>query len=565
MSFDIRSFAEQVRPSPKKPSPESFNDSVFDAGSPQYVRPEDLFLDIQARLFGLKPLRMQDLSGLDPSDFKSRWLREGSPMVSLNTVGTITREQLVRAVMSLLRCPQRKKERFPTLLPVVPTLSSYKNIKANLPNFFNDQFRPALLFADDVQFSNRILQLRSKLYNGTPADNLKQLASALLPPVEAHGQIDANADLPTPHKGPLLRNYSITPSTALPVCESFQNVVDALVSMESQLPRVLWIRWLTAVVRVWLPLFFLKRCGVTSAAANAIKSALSQGSVSSSATLTDTLIGKAGILRGSRDWINQLAPIIQNYVRGRFELSILLELCNLCQRLFNNDRDPTDAKQESVIRKELDAFEVKPRQAINPLPPAVAPFASVKLSMPNDGGDGRLSFNEWLGWAVEQRASLDALARIIGATNTLDLVEKVYGHIRPNYEPLKSGFGKNALEYVGFALGAPRKVDRNPDSPDEFNVIYRAEGGRRARQITVQPGPELLTLVVQLVTFQSRQTLQASAKLSELLDLFEATGIDFRSNPDDFEGLKAELLRLGLLQSSADAAEAASLNPRYSF
>jgi hypothetical protein len=140
----------------------------------------------------------------------------------------------------------------------------------------------------------------------------------------------------------------------------------------------------------------------------------------------------------------------------------------------------------------------------------------------------------------------------------------VYSHVRPDYEPLKSGFGKNAYEYVAFVLGAPRKVDRDPAFPDEFNLIYRAEGGRRARHVTVQPGPQLLGMLVQLVNYQARADSGTFAKFGDLLDLFADVGIDFRSNPDDFEGLKADLLRLGLLQSSADAAEAATLKPPYS-
>jgi hypothetical protein len=81
----------------------------------------------------------------------------------------------------------------------------------------------------------------------------------------------------------------------------------------------------------------------------------------------------------------------------------------------------------------------------------------------------------------------------------------------------------------------------------------------------VQPGPELLTLLVQLVSHQATARYQTTAKLSDLLDLFDALGVDFRSSPDDFDTLKADLLRLGLLQSSADAAEAASLKSAYSF
>ena len=78
----------------------------------------------------------------------------------------------------------------------------------------------------------------------------------------------------------------------------------------------------------------------------------------------------------------------------------------------------------------------------------------------------------------------------------------------------------------------------------------------------LSPGPQLLGFLVQLVTLQSSKSI--SPKLSDVLDLFEALGVDYRSNPEDFEVLKSELLRLGLLRSSADAAEAASLNAAYS-
>jgi hypothetical protein len=170
-----------------------------------------------------------------------------------------------------------------------------------------------------------------------------------------------------------------------------------------------------------------------------------------------------------------------------------------------------------------------------------------------------------LTWIATNHPALDALAQIIGAEDTNNLVERVYAYIRPDYEPLRSGFGKNAYEYVAFALGAPRKADRDPEFPDEFNLIYRGEGGRRSRQVMIQPGPDLLALLVQLVSHQAASRYQTTAKLSDLLDLFDSLGVDFRSSPDDFETLKLDLLRLGLLQSSADAAEAASLKPAYSF
>jgi len=259
-----------------------------------------------------------------------------------------------------------------------------------------------------------------------------------------------------------------------------------------------------------------------------------------------------------------LAPIVQNYVRARFELSILLELSNLVIWLGTQGIDPAHEPHANAVRRRLDDYEVDPRRPNNPaLPNSTGALEAVKLSMPSDSGAEKLPFDAWLEWMLSKLPALDGLARIIGADGVIDLVEKVYGYIRPDYEPLKSGFGKNAHEYVAFALGAPRKLDRDPEFPDEFNLIYRGEGGRRARRILVQPGPQLLILLVQLASYQSRTKYQTTAKLSDLMDTFDALGVDFRSNPDDFENLKSELLRLGLLQSSADAAEAASLNPAY--
>jgi hypothetical protein len=565
MSFDLKSFAAQVRPSPKRPSPEAFGDSVFDAGSPQYVRPEDLFLDIQARLFDLKAYSTQDLHGIDPSDFRRRWAQNGAAVLALQKVGVVNDVQIADSIMSLLRCSKRKNERYPTLLPMVPALGFYKNIKPNLPNFFNDQLRPALSFADENGFAARIVSLKDKLCNGThPDDSLKQLSAALLPTPAGRASIQATNVAAPQLTRPLLKDHTITPSRVLPICSSLKDAIDSLIALEATLPRILWIRWVTAALRLWLPLFFLRRCAVTGAAAGAARVVLSSSSVPSASELTATLFGTTGILRGSKGWFNQLAPIIQNYVRARFELSILLELVNLHQRLAVHGIDPAHAAHVNRVRQELDVFAVVPGNVTTPsLPPATGILASKKLSMPADTAADQLPFDDWLKWMVTKRKALDALAKIIGADNTLDLVEKVYAYIRPDYEPLKSGFGKNAYEYVAFALGAPRKVDRDPEFPDEFNLIYRGEGGRRARHVMVLPGPQLLGLLVQLVSQQARVKFQTTAKLSDLLDLFDGLGVDFRSNPEDFEGLKFELLRLGLLQSSADAAEAASLNPTY--
>lgn len=565
MAFDLRSFAAQVRPSPRRPSPEPFAASIFDAGSPQYVRPEDLFLDIQASLFDLDRKWSQDPNGTDPSDFKARWLAHATPSLSLQRVDRVTNQQLVEVVMSLLRCSQRKKERHPTLLPILPALSLYKNIKPNLPKFLNDQLRPALTFADEAEFPARIAALKQCLVADTQQDDsVKQLAAALLP-LQNGTNLDPTAQAVPPHDGPLLKDFTQAPSRPLPVCRSLQEAIDSLCKLEQKMPRILWTRWLTATLRIWLPLFFLKRCAVTAQGALAAKAVLSTNTVPTPAELTTALFGTNGILRGSNEWLNQLAPLIQNYVRARLEISILLELANLHEWLGSQGIDPENPAHQARVRRKLDDYEVNPNRPTNPtLPSSTGLLASGKLSMPGDAAAGRLPFDVWLTSLTRNRAALDALAKTIGADDTANLVERVYAFIRPDYEPLRTGFGKNAYEYVAFALGAPRKVDRDPEFPDDFNLFYRGEGGRRSRQVMVQPGPKLLALLVQLVSHQAHRQHQSAAKLSDLLDIFDSLGIDFRSNPNDFETLKADLLKLGLLQSSADAAEAASLKPTYS-
>lgn len=566
MTFDLKSFAAQVRPSPQRP--EAFSDSVLDAGSPQYVRPEDLFLDIQARLFDLKPFWAKDLGGIDPADFRTRWIRQGASSLTLKKIGPVSGEQLVDSVMSLLKCSRRKKERYPTLLPMVPSLSHFKNIKPNLPNFLSDQFRPALAFADESGFSNRISILKSCLCDGTHADeSMRQLAAALLPPPSPAAKLSSASFQVPPHDAPILRDFTTQPNKALAVCSSFGEAIDTLIALEARVPRLLWTRWLTATIRLWLPLFFLRRCAIGANAAQLAKTILAQRIVPTSSVVSGFMLGGGSILRGNREWLNQLSPIIQNYVRARLELSILLELSNLHEWMVTQSINPVDPAHSQKISRELDNFEVDPaRPKYVPFPNGKGIFLnSAKLSMPGDSTrNDRLPFDAWLNWITKNRQSLDALARAIGANETADLVERVYAHVRPEYEPLRNGFGKNALEYVAFALGAPRKVDRDPEYPDEFNLLFRGEGGRRARQVQVQPGPQLLAMLVQFVSHKSSSKYNATAKLSDLLDLFETLGIDYRSNPEDFDGLRSDLLRLGLLRSSADAAEAASLNPAYS-
>ena len=555
MAFDVRTFAILVRPSPKRSSPEALSDSAFDAGSPQYVRPEDMFLDIQARLFGLTRKAAQDLGGLDPADFAGRWKKFGHTGAQLQNVDNIPRHELAEAVASLLRCPQRKKERHPTLLPMFASLGFYKNIKPNLPNFLNDQLRPALQFADEVTFPSRISSLQAKLIGTQTDDSVVVVAQALLPaPIGAPPIAPQTIDR---HPYPMLRDYAVTPSRPLGVCRRFGGAFDVLLDLEPYLPRIIWVQWLTSVLRLWLPLFFLRRCAVTTSAAQVAIGVLKSTSVPTARDLTTSLFMPRAILRGSAGWINQLAPLIQNYVRARFELSILLDLTNLHERLAMQGIDASNAGHSDRARQELATYE-------NALPPPTNTLAGVKLSMPGDVGAQKLELDAWLKQMVSNKNSLDGLARLIGASDACDLVDKVYAHVRPEYEPLNSGFTKNLREFVAYNLGAPLKRDRDPTVPDEFNLIYRGETGRRARQISIQPGPRLLGLLVQLVSRDARVTYGATAKLGDLLDLFEDLGIDFRSNPDDFERLKADLLRLGLMQSSADAAEAAALKPIYS-
>ncbi len=515
-----------------------------------------MFLDVQGRLFGLPRKSAVQLDGLDPADFLSRWQKSGGVSDALQNIDGVPRDELAEVVASLLRCPQRKRERHPTLSPLCPSLGFYKNIKPNLPNFFNDQLRPALQFADDSAFPNLVARLQRRLLVGSTSDDaIWLIAEALLPRPASEGEMCADNNVLALHTGPMLRDYAVTPSRPIPVCRSFQLAVENLLDLGISLPRVTWIQWLTASIRLWLPLFFLKRCAVTASAAQAVKLSLRSGYVPSAPELTVALLSPRTILRGSPDWFNQLAPLIQNYVRARFELSILLDLTNLHERLSLHGIDIGNPAHQERARQEHAAYEAG-------FPPPTG-FLAAKLSMPNDIGQDRLPLEVWLKALLARKVSLDALARIIGANDTLDLIDKVYAQVRPEYEPLNSGFTKNLREFVAYNLGAPLKRDRDPTFPDEYNFIYRGESGRRARQVSIQPGPQLLGLLVQLVNRSARITYRATAKLGDLLDLFEDLGIDFRSNPEDFDHLKGELLRLGLMQSSADAAEAAALKPIY--
>ena len=516
-----------------------------------------MFLDIQGRLFGLPRKSAQELGGLDPADFAARWKKFGRTGMELQNIDSIPPQELAEVAASLLRCPQRRKERHPTLLPIFPSLGFYKNIKPNLPNFFNDQLRPALQFADEADFPNLVSRLQARIKDGTWADDSVGVVAQALFAAPAGSKAIA-PEAVTRHVGPLLRDYSVTPSRPITVCNRLVRAIQALLDLEADLPRIVWIQWLTAVLRVWLPLFFLRRCAITTSAAQLAIEALKSGSVPTAKDLTTNLLRPRTILRGSAGWLNQLAPLIQNYVRARFELSILLDLSNLNEWLAMQGIDASNGAHNDRARGELVTYE-------NVLPKPARTLAGLKLSMPADSGPDKLRLDAWLNAMVTKKASLDGLARLVGASDVCDLVEKVYAHIRPEYEPLNSGFTKNLREFVAYNLGAPLKRDRDPTFPDEFNLIYRGEAGKRARQISVQPGPRLLGLLSQLVGHDARITYRATAKLGDLLDLFEDLGIDFRSNPDDFEQLKGDLLRLGLMQSSADAAEAAALKPLYSF
>src|SRR5260221_9263888 len=116
---------------------------------------------------------------------------------------------------------------------------------------------------------------------------MKQLAVALLPSVGSTGDGPDSSGLPIElHTGPLLKDFSVKPSRALPVCESFQSAIDTLIALESKVPRILWIRWLTTAARLWLPLFFLRRCAVTASAAQLAKSTITNGRVLNPVALT---------------------------------------------------------------------------------------------------------------------------------------------------------------------------------------------------------------------------------------------------------------------------------------
>jgi hypothetical protein len=569
MSKNIEIFAKHVRAS----LPKNLDGSVLDAGSPQYVLPEDQFLDIQSQIFGIS--RQGSQTGLNPADFGGRWQARATLELVLSRYGEVTDDRLASAVSQLLRGPQSRNQAFPTTLPVVPAVGFYKSLSTKRPNFFRDQFQPALFFADPACYDARIRALKEKLATGSVnEDTVRQTAEALIPiPRDGGVAIDADSFQPLPYKGPLLRNYSTSPDGPLPVFEGFAQSFDTLLSLEPRLPRLIWIRWLNALLRMWLPLVFLRRCEVTSSAGEEVLSAIKQNSAPAHSEISRRLCRERSLLRGSSEVLNQLTPQVQRFIRARFELSVLVQLSNLAEFLAGTGVDLTNPDHRQRAETRLQSYLRVDREGelLQELPaperdgPLWCSGKPTLLSMPNDTGSGKAPLDKWINWLVDNSAALNTLSSLIGASGTQDLVERVYAYLRPEYEPLKSGFGKNAYEYVAFTLGIAQKKDRDPSYPsDEHNFIQRKGRGRTAKHVSISPGPQLLAIFVQIVSAQAKACNHTSAKLSDLLDLFEMGGIDFRSNPEDFEFLKRTLLSLGLLRSSADAAEAAALSPPYS-
>jgi hypothetical protein len=549
--LDIKTFANLCFP----PSHDLLDDSAFDPGSPQYVRPEDMMLDIQSSLFGF-PRKQRGLRSLDhPSDFEKHWKDEGAPAARVNRSGGVTKEDLTGATMTLLRCSKRKAEHHPTVLPLVPAVSAYKSISAKLPVYFNDQLRPLISAADPAGFPAAIAKLRAALRGDhQPEDTLLKIAHALIPLPPALARVEP-PDIPA-HQGPLVMDFSGPIPVSLPICRSYIETLATLVELELKVPRVLWVRWLTAANRLYLPLFFLQRCSVASGAARAARSVLSGESAPDIPVLTAELLPRKAVLRGSPEMLNQLQPAVQEYVRARIELAAMLHLACIAE----NVTEPIEVIRNPTNKAKLGAHFEKYY-----MHNGAAPKSPKPLAMPGDPGPDRIPLEQWLSSLEANRGKMDAIAVLIGADSAVDLVDRVFGELRSDYMPLTNGFGKNAREFVAFTLGAPTKAERDPTMPDEFNLLVRNERSSAPRQVAVRPGSQLLELLVQLVTQEAQATHLTNAKLGDICDLFQKIGVDFRSEPADFDFLKEELLRQGLLESSADAAEAAGLKAAYAF
>lgn len=571
MSKKIEIFSKHIRAG----LPKSLAGSVLDAGSPQYVLPEDQFLDIQSQLFGIT--RSKD--GIDPLDFSARWRAVAPPALNLKRYGAVSDDRLALAVNHLLKGPQSKKQSFCTTLPLVPAVGFYKSLSPKRPNFFKDQLQPALLFAEPALYEARIDDFKRRLASATVReDSVRQAAEALIPvPASSQLKLDATAFQPRPYEGPLLRNYSLDPSDPLPVFAGLAVNFDTLLKLEDRLPRLIWIRWLNAVLRMWLPLSYLKRCRVTTTASREVLSALATGTAPLHAELSSRLCDQQPLLRGSNETLNQVTPQIQSFIRARFELGVVVQLSSVAEFLSSQGVDLLDPAHEERAVKFLQPYMKVDAQGeltshLSDLPdpdkdhdgPLWRNGRRRLISMPNNTGDDRVALDAWIRWLVANIARLDKLSKLFGAKSLNDLVERVYAQLRPEYEPLKINFGKNAFEYVAFTLGISQKSNRDPSFSDEYNFIERKGRGRTAKHVTIAPGSQLLAMLVQIVSARATWQHSASSKLSDLLDLFEMGGVDFRSNPEDFEFLKHKLVELGLLRSSADAAEAASLSPPYS-
>lgn len=550
-AFDLKALASLVTP-PKHPL---LDGSVFDPGSPQYVRPEDMMLDIQASIFGFK--RKEKAAGVaDPADFEKRWKNDGASKSKVERVGDVSPDELGTATMALVRTSRRKGEHFPAVLPLVPAISAYKNVSAKLPTYFKDQVRPLVTFGGPETYKPTMEAMCEALRARSQADDsLLQIADALVPLPNEFSALSPAPGVLTPYDNPVLMDFSSGAGKVIPICQTYRDAVSTIVEFERVLPHVLWIRWFTALNRLFLPLFFLRRCTAASFAARAMRRAIRDGSVYPT-TQFSREVSRAPVLRGSPDMLNQLQPVVQDYVRGRIELAVALQLTCLAEEL-KDGLDPGNPTNHPRIRERCENYYMDAGA------PPSGSLLHRRLAMPGDKSAERYPLDEWLGWLGQNRRKLDNLAKFIAGTDASDLIDKAFAELRRDYMPLTNGFGKNAKEFVAFMLGAPSKVDRDAAMPDEFNLIQRSERGTRSGHIAVRPGQQLLVMLVQLVARRAELTHNTSAKLGDICDLFEAIGVDFRSEPSDFDFLKGELLRHGLLETSADAAEAASLKPAY--
>jgi hypothetical protein len=282
------------------------------------------------------------------------------------------------------------------------------------------------------------------------------------------------------------------------------NDFTAILNLESSLPRVEWINYLSNYLRVIVPVWVLTSTKATSMIYDALIEIIDNSIIIDKVVFLDSFVKRnQKIFTCSESPNSGGEQIIKDYGVKRIKLSLLFYILEntLPEAIFKKHLDIEACSSDRIGL--FDFFE-----KILVYKEKIKDFVSL---------DSHLSIDQYLSRQAESYMGYK--------------------------DPLNTSILKNMSELL--------RVLREPETGfDSGGLLIPKKNGRQLTGYVVFPQPALIRLFTFLAC---NKKTNEKIMIKDLIDHFEAYGIDFSRSNEARENLSKSLMQLGLLEGSPDA------------